>query len=120
MELIQQLPDWNFVGGSTQSRTFQFTNLEGIEYDVEEGVAYFAVQHYVNGGSPVITKQVSVSASQGGNYCAVAVTLDSADTAQLEGSFVYQIAVQDSKGHLAIPYHGRMHITKNIAPDHKA
>lgn len=117
MELTQRLPDWDFVGGSTQSRTFQFTNLDGIEYDVEDGVAYFAVQNYVNGGAPILSKQVSVTSSKDGNYCAVAVNLSSADTVGLDGCFVYQIMVKDSKEHLAIPFHGRMHITKNIAPD---
>lgn len=117
MELTQRLPDWDFVGGSTQNRTFQFTDLTGIEYDVEDGVAYFAVQNYVNGGAPVLAKQVSVTSSRGGNYCAVAVSLSAEDTAALDGCFVYQITVQDSKGHLAIPFHGRMHIVKNIAPD---
>lgn len=116
MELIQKLPDWDFVGGSTQSRTFQFTDLSGIEYDMEDGVAYFAVQDYVNGGSPVFTKQVSVTSSQDGNYCAVTVSLDAAETADMSGRFVYQVTVQDSKNHIAIPFHGRMQIVKNIAP----
>lgn len=117
MELIQQLPDWDFVGGSTQERTFQFTDLNGIEYDLDEGVAYFAVRRYVNDGTIVITKQISVEKSQDGHYCSVIVSLTPGDTIDLAGTFTYQILIKDDEGNVAIPYHGRMHILSNIAPD---
>ena len=33
MELLFSLPDWDFVGGSTQKRIFTMTNESGVTYD---------------------------------------------------------------------------------------
>lgn len=120
MDLTQMLPDWDFVGGSTQSRTFQLARSASEDYDISDGTAYFAMCEYVNGGAPLVTKQTPVTASANGKYCMATVNLTGADTLELEGCYCYQIMVKDSSGNIAIPFHGRMHIMKNIAPGQSA
>lgn len=117
IDLTQVLPDWDFVGGSTQSRTFQFANPSGDEYNMQSGVAYFSICEYVNDGAPVLSKTVSIAVSESGNYCMATVSISSADTKDLSGCYRYQVTVKDGGGNVAIPFHGMMHIAKNIAPD---
>lgn len=117
MDLTQMLPDWDFVGGSTQSRTFQLARSTTEDYDIADGMAYCTVSDYVNGGTPVLTVQTAVTAAANGKFCSVTVSLSSSDTKDLSGCYLYQITVKDSSGNTAIPFHGRMHIMKNMAPD---
>lgn len=117
MDLTQMLPDWDFVGGSTQSRTFQLAKSSTEDYDIANGTAYCTICDSVNGGASVLTVQTAVVAAANGKLCSVTVNLPSADTKDLNGSYLYQITVQDSSGNTAIPFHGRMHIMKNMAPE---
>lgn len=116
IDLTQMLPDWDFVGGSTQNRSFQLSKPSGAEYDLQSGSAVCTVRDYVNEGAPVISKSVDVSAAESGRYCVVSITLSGDDTKGLDGLYLYQIAVTDSAGNVAIPFHGRMHIIKNLTP----
>lgn len=120
MDLTQVLPDWDLVGGSTQSRTFQLAKSATEDYDISNGTAYFSMCEYVNTGAPLLTKQTSVTVANNGRYCLATVKLTSADTKELEGCYRYQIMVKDTSGNIAIPFHGRMHIMKNIAPSQLA
>lgn len=117
VDLTQMLPDWDFVGGSTQSRTFQLVKSATEDYDIANGSAYCSVCEYVNGGEPALTVQTAVTAANNGKFCSVTVNLPSAGTKDLYGCYCYQITVKDGNGNIAIPYQGRMHIMKNIAPE---
>lgn len=116
MDLETRLPDWDFVAGSTQSRTLTLLKPTGEEYNMENGVAYLAIVDYVNGGDPVYTKQAALTASDG-KYCVVTFSLQSSATKELFGRYVYQITISDGNGNVAIPQQGRMMIYKNIHPD---
>ena len=115
LELEPRLPDWDFVGGSTQSRTFQLAKSTGEEYDMQSGTAQFDLQEYVNGGAPVITKQFGIVAATSGKYCVVTIALTAAETKALSGCYTYQIQLKDGSNNVAIPFHGRMHIMPNIS-----
>lgn len=117
LDLTKTLPDWEFVGGSEQSRSFQFTQTDGDEYNVSSGIAYFSVREYVNDGSPVISKQFEFSTSTSGSYCVATVILDSADTKGLSGAYTYQLSLKDGDGTVVIPGQGRMFIRGNIDPN---
>lgn len=110
-----KLPDWDFVGGSTQSRTFQLAKQTGEEYDMKSGTAQFDLCEYVNGGAPVVTKTFGVVAAASGKFCVVSVALTAAETKALSGCYTYQIQLKDGNGNVAIPFHGRMHVAQNIA-----
>lgn len=116
MDLSQILPDWDFVGGSTQSRTFQLAKSATEDYDISDGTAYCSVSDYVNDGAPVLTTQAAVTEADNGKFCKVTLSLPSEGTKELEGCYRYQITIKDSNGNVSIPFHGRMRIMKNIAP----
>ena len=116
MNLEVMLPDWDFVAGSTQSRTLTLLKPTGESYDMQNGVAHLAIVDYVNGGEPVYTRQTALSASDG-KYCVVTFALPSDATKELFGRYTYQITILDGNGNTAIPHQGRMMIYKNIQPD---
>lgn len=116
MNLEAMLPDWDFVAGSTQSRTLTLLKPTGEAYDMQNGVAHLAIVDYVNGGEPVYTRQTALSASDG-KYCVVTFVVPSDATKELFGRYTYQITILDGNGNAAIPQQGRMMIYKNIQPD---
>lgn len=117
IDITQVLPDWDFVGGSTQSRTFQFAHPAGDEYDMQSGEVLFTVSEYVNDGTPVFNIRAGMTVSSAGNYCITTITIPANTTIRLSGCYTYQIMIADSAGNVAIPLHGRMHITKNLNPN---
>ena len=96
MDLETMLPDWDFVAGSTQSRTLTLLKPTGEAYDMQNGVAHLAIVDYVNGGTPVYTKQAALTASDG-KYCVVTFALPSSATKELFGRYTYQILLLCSK-----------------------
>lgn len=108
------LPDWDFVAGSTQRRSFILYRNPGEEYDLKTGTADLAIVEYAHQGDPVITKQVGITPSVSGNYCRVSFSLTSQDSKDLEGAYLYQVMIKDGSGSVSIPFHGLMHIQRNL------
>lgn len=112
------LPEWDFVGGETQKRTFTLRRPSGQYYDIPNGIANLAVVEFVNRDmSPVLTQETPVSIGANGKACNVAFALSPSDTKDLDGKYIYQITISDGNGNVAIPSQGIMVIAKNI---HKA
>lgn len=114
MEMLFSLPDWDFVGGSTQKRVFTMTNGLGETCDYPGSTASIALIEYVNRGSPVIKKTATVTAGTDGKYSEVTATLTASDTLNLCGKFIYQLSIKDANGNYSIPMYGVMHIAANI------
>ena len=109
------MPEWNFVGGETQKRTFTIYKPSGIAYDIPNGTASLAIVDFVNRDSePILSKQSSVTVDDNGKSCKVAFTLDPSDTVSLFGKYLYQVTIKDGNGNASIPYHGSMVISRNI------
>lgn len=112
---LTTMPEWNFVGGETQKRTFTIYKPSGIAYDIPNGTASLAIVDFVNRDSePILLKQSSVTVDDNGKSCKVAFTLDSSDTVSLFGKYLYQVTIKDGNGNASIPYHGIMVIARNI------
>lgn len=112
---LTTMPEWNFVGGETQKRTFTIYKPSGIAYDIPNGTASLAIVDFVNRDSdPVLSKQSSVTVDSDGKSCKVAFTLDPSDTVSLFGKYLYQVTIKDGNGNASIPYHGIMVIARNI------
>ena len=107
------LPDWEFVGGETQKRTFTIMRENGQEYDIQSGTAQLVITDYVNRGDPVLTKQTGLSVSADGNYCDISIALSAADTLHMAGRYIYQLTIHDGNGNTSIPRHGNMWIYRN-------
>ena len=112
---LYALPEWDFVGGSSQDRIFTLMRESGLEYDLPGATASLAVVEFVNPkGVPLLTKQVPVALNQSGTCCDVAFSMSPADTIQMAGKYIYQITVKDINGNTSIPQRGYMYITENI------
>lgn len=111
---LYSLPEWNFIGGSTQTRTWTLCLPSGGVQDVLSGTASLAIDNYINPtGSPLISKVVNVEEDADGNRCLVTFTLDPQDTVDMAGSYFYTLTIKQG-GRIAIPYRGMMHIVANI------
>ena len=109
------LPDWEFVGGSSQGRSFTLVSQNGQNFDLPGAVASLSIVSYVNPDSkPALTKQVDVEPGEDGEHCEVAIQLSPAETQQLIGRYVYQLSIKDANGNIAIPQHGKMVVTRNL------
>ena len=112
---LTTMPEWNFVGGETQKRTFTIYKPSGIAYDIPNRTASLAIVDFVNRDSdPVLSKQSSMAVDGDGKSCKVAFTLDPSDTVSLFGKYLYQVTIKDGNGNASIPYHGIMVIARNI------
>ena len=114
MELLFSLPDWDFVGGSTQKRIFTMTNESGVTYAYPGSSASISIIEYVNRGAPVLTKAATVGADASGKYCDVTAALTPSETLNLCGKYIYQLSIKDANGNYSIPMYGLMHIADNI------
>ena len=102
---LTTMPEWDFVGGETQKRTFTIYKPSGIAYDIPNGTASLAIVDFVNRDSyPLLEKQ----------SCKVAFSLSPSDTLSLFGKYIYQVTIKDGNGNASIPYQGIMVIARNI------
>lgn len=110
------LPDIDFVGGETQSLSFNVYFREGgVAFDMSGCTANFSVVNYNNKtGTPRINKAMSVASGTSAVQNVLQVTLDPADTVDLAGKFIYQITIKDAGGVVEIPKQGIMNIINNI------
>ena len=109
------LPEWNFVGGETQKRTFTLYETGADErYNLEGATAEIVVVDFVNHRSaPSLRKEVVIQMDSEENYCEAVVVLSPGDTLNLFGKFIYQITIKDSVGNVAA-LKGVMRISENI------
>ncbi len=109
------LPEWNFVGGETQRRSFTLMKQNGSIYDLPSSTASLSIVDFVNPGmDPIVTKQVPVEDNKDGKFCEVIFGLSPADTVDLSGKYIYQVTIKDASGNTSIPRRGYMHIIENI------
>ena len=112
------LPEWSFVGGESQSRTFTLVRdmATGQEYDLPDATCNFAVVSYVNQDveTPVVKKSVNVTTSADSRACLLTIKLNPIDTIGLTGKYIYQLTIKDMNGGVSIPNKGIMHISNNI------
>ena len=109
------LPEWNFVGGETQTRIFKLyepneiyvMNLQGSSSEV-------SVTDFVNPeGNASFIKPAVISEDESGKACYVTVSFTPNDTISMNGKYIYQITIRDIKGNVAAP-RGVMRISQNI------
>ena len=110
------LPTINIVGGETELLTFNVFNSNREPAELVSGTECgFAVAPYVSpGADPIITKTCSIQAGSSGARNVIVATLNSADTVDLNGKFIYQLTLKF--GDRAEPYQGVMYIARNIHP----
>lgn len=113
------LPTIEFVGGSTQDLMFHaYFQANKRAFDLDGCSAEFAVIDYTNqDGGDLFTKPMEILDVGGQVKNTLKVTLDSEDTVDWSGKYVYQITIIDNaSGDVEIPKQGIMLVYRNFAP----
>lgn len=114
---VFNLPPLMFVGGETEHLKFFLKTESGGIFDADGCDASFAIIQYTNhGGTAVLTKNAVISADVSGMKCFATVPLESADTVDLCGRYIYQISITNDEGITEIPGQGVIDIVHNIDP----
>lgn len=115
---FNSLPDWDFVGGETQCRTFELYESDGMRVcDIPGAVCEMAVVDFINQDSQNrLLKSATITNDENGNTCFVTVSLSPSDTVSMSGKYLYQLTIKDAKGNITAP-RGIMRVYKNIDRD---
>lgn len=119
-DTIYTLPRIDFVGGQNETLNFRLYDFESKEpYDASGCQGEFAIVYYSSPfDEPVITKSASFIGGVEGITNVASVHLDTSDTLDLHGKFIYQITIKDQRGHVEIPYQGIFIVYNNIDQDY--
>ena len=102
------LPTIEFIAGETQTLTYNVYS-GSISNPCTLSKAVFSITPCTNKfGNPPISKAMTVSKNE------ITVVLNSEDTINLSGKYLYQIAIKDTSGTIEIPKHGVLYIENNI------
>lgn len=110
------LPDWEFIGGTTQSYEFKLKTEEGYTYDIQGATASIAVAPFVNQNDVLYSATADIQSSKedNGSYCLVSLELPVSKTVAWNGKYIYQVTVKTEDGKAISAQRGRMFVTKNF------
>ena len=112
-----ELPTITFVGGETRDLAFHIYHYIGKRpYSLSECECTFSLVNFTTkGGKPILSKEMTVIYDETGTIDNVlTVTLESLESVNLFGKYIYQITIQDRDGEVEIPSQGIMYINNNI------
>ena len=112
-----ELPTITFVGGETRDLAFHIYHYIGKRpYSLSECECTFSLVNFTTkGGKPILSKEMTVIYDETGTIDNVlTVTLESLESVNLFGKYIYQITIQDRDGEVEIPSQGMKYNTNNI------
>ena len=112
-----ELPTITFVGGETRDLAFHIYHYIGKRpYSLSECECTFSLVNFTTkGGKPILSKEMTVIYDETETIDNIlTVTLESSESVNLFGKYIYQITIQDRAGEVEIPSQGIMYITNNI------
>ena len=109
------LPEISFIGGETHDFRFSLFTDTGKTFNASGIKATFSIVSSINrSGQPILSKDMTVIANDDGIENIITVTLQSNETVNLYGKYIYQITLQDMSGDIEIPSQGILGIINNI------
>lgn len=112
-----ELPTITFVGGETRDLAFHIYHYIGKRpYSLSDCDCTFSLVNFTTkGGKPILSKEMTVIYDETETFDNIlTVTLESSESVNLFGKYIYQITIQDRAGEVEIPSQGIMYITNNI------
>lgn len=111
------LPTIDFIAGESQDLLFHtYFHTGKRPFDMTGCTANFSIVNFLNRmGSPIVSKVMTISedpALDSNNQ--LLVHLDTNETVELSGKYIYQIIIRDIDGDVEIPKQGILYITNNI------
>ena len=102
------LPTISFIGGEKQDFSISMFLNNTESYDLSDCTAYFSLAEWINKANTVISKTMYVSKNN------LSIILESNETIDLSGKYIYQITIKKDTNTLPILCQGVVYITKNI------
>lgn len=92
------LPEINFVAGDAQKLIFNSYFISDREpFDLEGCSATLSISHYMDlSGRSLLNKEMDISTGADGVANLLVAVLDTNDTKDMFGSYIYQISVTDT------------------------
>ena len=112
-----ELPTITFVGGETRDLAFHIYHYIGKRpYSLSDCDCTFSLVNFTTkGGKPILSKEMTVIYDETETIDNIlTVTLESSESVNLFGKYIYQITIKDRAGEVEIPSQGIMYITNNI------
>lgn len=114
MTEIYSLPDWDFVGGEYQKRSWTLYRPNGKLQDLAATTVSLSISEYINPSeTPILRTTTDVVEDSDGRCCVVTFDLQPEWTIDMNGTYIYQLTFKQN-GRTMIPFRGMMHITQNI------
>jgi hypothetical protein len=112
---IYTLPQDKFVGGQAVEYRWRLYSKAKTPFDASGCEGNFALIDYSHKfGESILSKTLTFITGDEGVVNVACVTLDSGDTVELSGKYVYQLIIKDADGNTEIPNQGFFLIYKNI------
>lgn len=113
---IYTLPKVTFVAGQTNKLYWRISYSDGTDYDCSGCAGNLAVAEFGDiTGDALLSKDLSfISENNDSVYNIAWATIDSSDTLDWNGKYVYQLTIVDSTGVAEIPNKGIMLVSNNI------
>lgn len=99
MCLNRSLPDYSMNAGEAKKFTIPIYNYADQQIDMTDMTARFAISDPINQDSePFVIKDCSVMLPDDSDYAVLSVELNSTDTIDLYGQYIYQVTIKDADG----------------------
>ena len=110
------LPQISFVAGQSKTLAFNLWTISKHRYNASDCTGNFAIVNYSDKTStPLVSKSMTFEVGEDEDIYSVAtVELESSDTLDLYGKYIYQLTIKDIDGNAEIPNQGIFLITNNI------
>lgn len=105
----------SFIAGSRQVYTFELYNFDDTEMDLKDATAILAVGNYCNPSITVLKKTANIEKNSNDVYNLVSVVLESEETKDLHGKFLFQMQISLSDNATIIPLEGILDIKSKIS-----
>lgn len=119
---MYQLPTIEFIGGETETFIWNLWSLgpnekinKNTPFNASGHIVTFSLIEFSNKhGTPVISKGCQLIEDENHILSKASVTLNTSETLNLTGKYIYQLTVRNGEGEAEIPGQGIFFIARNI------
>lgn len=97
------LPRYAMTAGESKELTIPIYNCAGRQIDMTDMTARFAISDLINQDSePFVIKSCAIVVPAGEDCAVLTVELNTVDTVNLHGQYIYQVTVKNQDGLLGV------------------
>ena len=96
------LPAWELISGEDKERIVTLRHENGAPYELGEVTARLQVIDCVNREmAPLLDAEQTVENNESGYHCNLRLSVTAAETAKLQGKYLYIAVITDDRGNVA-------------------